>query len=49
MKYGDMGKYAEVIGRHPRERLPGTAPLPLFGRDEHLGFFKGRERAGEAR
>jgi len=36
LKYGEMGQYAEVIGRHPRERVPGTAPLPLFARDDQL-------------
>jgi len=34
LKYGEMGKYAEVIGRFPRDKTPATGPLPLFGRDD---------------
>src|SRR5262245_34210393 len=35
-KYGEMGKYAEVIGRNPRDWTPASGPLPLFVRDEKL-------------
>ncbi len=30
IKYGRMGRYAEVIGRAPKQTAQATAPLPLF-------------------
>jgi tetratricopeptide (TPR) repeat protein len=56
VKYGEMGKYAEVIGRHPRESNVVTGPLPLFRRDEGaqvilregVSWTSGRDAIGPA-
>jgi lipoprotein NlpI len=34
IRYGDMGKYAEVIGSHPLHAQNPTGPLPLFFTDK---------------
>jgi tetratricopeptide (TPR) repeat protein len=34
VKYGEMGKYAEVIGRQPRPPSVATGPLPLLRKDD---------------
>jgi hypothetical protein len=36
VKYGEMGRYAEAVGRHSDPGGGGVGPLPAFRRDEDL-------------
>src|SRR5262245_53570769 len=42
LKYAEMGKYAEVIGRNPQDKTPAVGPLPLFARDAKAAIQLGK-------